>query len=55
MTTTIPFTKKPFASSILLWVRTDQPRQTGMDYWRARTRELSGSRPPSTPTTCPRP
>jgi len=34
MTTTIPFTKKPFASSILLWVRTDQSRQTGMDYWK---------------------
>ena len=33
MTTTIPFTKKPFASSILLWIRTDQPRQQGMDYW----------------------
>lgn len=34
MTSTIPYTKKPFASSILLWVRTDQPRQTGMDYWK---------------------
>jgi hypothetical protein len=34
MTTTIPFTKKPFASSILLWIRTDQPRQQGMDYWK---------------------
>ena len=34
MTTTTPHTKKPFASSILLWVRTDQPRQTGMDYWK---------------------
>jgi hypothetical protein len=34
MTTTIPFTKKPFASSILLWIRTDQPRQRGMDYWK---------------------
>jgi hypothetical protein len=34
MTTTIPYTKKPFASSILLWVRTDQPRQVGMDYWK---------------------
>ena len=34
MTTTIPFTKKPFASSILLWMRTDQPRQKGMDYWK---------------------
>jgi hypothetical protein len=26
-------TRKPFASAILLWVRDDQPRQTGMDYW----------------------
>src|SRR5215207_1809967 len=34
MTTTFPYTKKPFASSILLWLRTDQPRQTGMDYWK---------------------
>ena len=34
MTTTPPYTKKPFASSILLWVRTDQPRRTGMDYWK---------------------
>lgn len=34
MTTTYPNTKKPFASSILLWTRTDQPRQTGMDYWK---------------------
>lgn len=34
MTATIPYTKKPFASSILLWVRTDQPRQQGMDYWK---------------------
>jgi hypothetical protein len=34
MATTIPYTTKPFASSILLWVRTDQPRQTGMDYWK---------------------
>lgn len=29
-----PFIRKPFASSILLWVRTDQPRQKGMDYWK---------------------
>lgn len=34
MTTTTAFTKKPFASSILLWVRTDQPRQQGMNYWK---------------------
>jgi hypothetical protein len=25
--------KKPFTSAILLWVRNDQPRQIGMDYW----------------------
>jgi hypothetical protein len=29
-----PGVKKHFSSSILLWVRTDQPRQTGMDYWK---------------------
>ncbi|MDQ0576843.1 strictosidine synthase [Agromyces albus] len=34
MTTAIPYTKKPFASSILLRVRTDQPRQIGMEYWK---------------------
>jgi hypothetical protein len=34
MTATIPYTTKPFASSILLWMRTDQPRQQGMDYWK---------------------
>jgi hypothetical protein len=32
--TTGPFAKKPFASSILLWMRTDQPRQDGMDHWK---------------------
>lgn len=26
--------KKPFVSSILLWIRADQPRQQGMDYWK---------------------
>jgi hypothetical protein len=31
---TQPAVKKHFTSSILLWVRTDQPRQTGMDYWK---------------------
>jgi hypothetical protein len=29
-----PGVKKHFTSSSLLWVRTDQPRQTGMDYWK---------------------
>lgn len=34
MATTPAFAKKPFASSILLWVRDDQPRQQGMDRWK---------------------
>ena len=34
MGTTPPSAKKPFVSSILLWMRTDQPRQVGMDYWK---------------------
>ena len=34
MTIRTQYTKKPFASSILLWMRTDQPRQQGMDYWK---------------------
>src|SRR5688572_29056846 len=34
MTARTPYRTKPFASSILLWVRTDQPRQQGMDYWK---------------------
>ena len=31
---TRPDVTKHFTSSILLWVRTDQPRQTGMDHWK---------------------
>ncbi len=31
---TVPYTKKPLASSILLWMRTDRPRQAGMDHWK---------------------
>ena len=34
MITKVPYTKKAFASEILLWMRTDQPRQQAMDYWR---------------------
>ena len=26
--------KNHFSSSILLWMRTDQPRQKGMDHWK---------------------
>jgi hypothetical protein len=29
-----PGVEKHFSSSILLWMRTDQPRQTGMDHWK---------------------
>ncbi|MGP9529239.1 strictosidine synthase [Glutamicibacter sp. AOP5-A2-18] len=29
-----PEVAKHFTSSILLWMRKDQPRQTGMDYWK---------------------
>jgi len=32
--TTISSARKPLASSILLWMRTDQPRQQGMDHWK---------------------
>jgi hypothetical protein len=28
------YARKPFASSILLWMRTDQSRQQGMDHWK---------------------
>ena len=31
---TRPKARKQLSSAILLWVRTDQPRQTGMDYWK---------------------
>src|SRR5213593_3995672 len=34
MATRPAFVKKPFVSSILLWVRNDQPRQQGMDRWK---------------------
>lgn len=35
MSTSAPGFAKHFTSSILLWVRQDQPRVTGMAYWRA--------------------
>ena len=34
MATTRLSAKKPLVSSILLWMRTDQPRQQGMEYWK---------------------
>jgi hypothetical protein len=33
-TTSPPKARKQLSSSILLWMRTDQPRQTGMDHWK---------------------
>lgn len=32
--TTGPHPEKHFTSSVLLWVRSEQSRQTGMDYWK---------------------
>jgi hypothetical protein len=34
MARTPRYVKKPFVSSIQLWMRTDRPRQQGMDYWK---------------------
>ncbi|WP_458114125.1 strictosidine synthase [Arthrobacter sp. R1-13] len=45
MTTTTPYTKKPFASSILLWMRTDQPRQAGMNHWKGPHAKLLSDSP----------
>ena len=35
MSATSPKFRKRFSSSILLWVRSDQPRETGMNYWKS--------------------
>jgi hypothetical protein len=34
MTQTPTYVKKPLASSIMLWMRTDRPRRQGMDHWK---------------------
>jgi hypothetical protein len=34
MSRTLHYDKKPFVSSIPLWIRDDQPRQRGMNYWK---------------------
>lgn len=34
MSTTSPTFRKRFSSSILLWMRADQPREAGMNYWK---------------------
>lgn len=45
MTKPIPYKKKAFASAILLWMRTDQPRQKGMDYWRGPHSQIISATP----------
>jgi hypothetical protein len=37
--------KKPFASSILLWMRADQPRQQGMDHWKGPHSQIISATP----------
>ncbi len=37
--------RKPFMSSILLWVRDDQPRQKGMDRWKGPHSEIISATP----------
>jgi len=37
--------RKPFTSSILLWVRDDQPRQQGMDRWKGPHSEIISATP----------
>lgn len=34
MVNRLRYTKKPLVTSIPLWIRTDRPRQEGMDYWK---------------------
>lgn len=45
MSTTPAFTRKPFTSSILLWVRDDRPRQQGMDRWKGPHSEIISATP----------
>jgi hypothetical protein len=37
--------RKHFSSSFLLWVRSDQPRQTGMDYWKGPHSKIASATP----------
>lgn len=45
MTTAPEFTRKSFTSSILLWVRDDQPRQQGMDRWKGPHSQIISATP----------
>lgn len=42
---TSPKFRKRFSSSILLWVRSDQPRETGMNYWKGPHSEIISASP----------
>jgi hypothetical protein len=37
--------RKHLSSSVLLWMRTDRPRQTGMDYWKGPHSEIISATP----------
>lgn len=37
--------RKHLSSSFLLWMRTDQPRQTGMDYWKGPHSKIASATP----------
>ncbi|MFC3492631.1 strictosidine synthase [Glycomyces rhizosphaerae] len=45
MSTTPAFTRKPFTSSILLWVREDRSRQQGMGRWKGPHSEIISATP----------
>ncbi|PRY62362.1 strictosidine synthase [Glycomyces artemisiae] len=45
MSTPLAFTRKPFTSSILLWVREDQPRRQGMDRWKGPHSQIISATP----------
>lgn len=45
MAATPPSAKKPFVTSILLWMRTDHARQQGMDYWKGPHSKIAAATP----------
>lgn len=45
MTATVPKSDRHFTSSILLWMRTDQPRQAGMDRWKGPHAQIIAASP----------
>jgi hypothetical protein len=45
MSNTSPKVSRHFSSSILLWVRADQPRETGMNYWKGPHSKIISANP----------